>query len=238
MLSLLRHSDLDVFVALDRAGSFLLKFDALEACLRATDAPTLLLLDADAVLVAPTTATQVETALAGRGLAMVEQTGIRGSGMGRADFLDHYARHSLAFLAPSAPSPEAESFRFFNSGVVIGTRQELRALATWARTAIEASGREHRVGEHMIADQDYYQVWVNHVHRGSCTELDWSWNHCEHWHEDFPRPGARILHFSGFCRGPTRETVARMRAARRGRMRAGFPLGTGRLGRLGARWTT
>jgi hypothetical protein len=244
--SLLDHSDFDVFVALGpgsgprpprsarlrverlrgdapdggRAGRFLRKFDALDACLRASAAPCLMLLDADAVLAGTTTADDVRAALGDRPLAMVEQTGILGSDMDRSGFLDHYVRHSLAFLAPGAPARSAHEFRFFNSGVVLGTREELQAVVAWARERMATIGRAHRVGEHMIADQDYFQVWANEVHRGACAELDWTWNHCEHWDAGFPRAGARILHFSNFCCGPSREAVRRMRAARRGRLLA------------------
>jgi GT2 family glycosyltransferase len=242
--SLLANSDLDVFVALGsgdgprpprsprlrierlrdagpaagRAAGFLLKFDALDACLRASKASHFVLLDADAVLVASTRGSDVRAALGDRPLGMVEQKGIRGSEMDRLRFLDHYLRHSLAFLAPGAPAPSATRFRFFNSGVVLGTREEFGAIVRWARERMAEAGPEHRVGEHMIADQDYFQVWANSLRPGACAELGWQWNHCEHWDEGFPRAGARILHFSNFCRGPGREDLLRMRAARRGRL--------------------
>lgn len=244
--SLLDHSDFDVFVALgagdgpppptsqrlrverlrndattkqSRASRFLLKFEALDACLHASDAPYLLMLDADAVLVAPTTSDDVRAALGDRSLGMVEQTGIRGSDMDRQGFLEHYARHSLAFLAPGTPAPPLSSFRFFNSGVVLARREEMAAILGWARQRMAAAAGPHCVGEHMIADQDYLQVWANALRPGACAELSWQWNHCEHWDADFPRPDARILHFSNFCRGPRRQDVAHMRAARTGRLR-------------------
>ncbi len=204
----------------DRAGPFLLKFAALEAWLRASRASHVLLIDADAVIVAPTTADDVAAALGDHPLAMVEQTGIRGSDMNRSRFLDHYVRHSLAFLAPEAAAPELDDFRFFNSGVVLATRGEVEAIVAWAHERLREARRAdrvHRVGEHMIADQDYLQVWANSVHPGRCRELDWHWNHCEHWDDPFPRADARILHFSNFCAGPSRTGLARIRAARRGR---------------------
>jgi hypothetical protein len=213
----------------DRAAGFLLKFAALEQCLDATRARTILLLDADAVFVRRVEAAELDAALDGHPLGMVEQTGIRGSSMGRSQFLDHYVRHSLDFLAPGEPPPPLADFRFFNSGVVIGRREELASLVSWARARMAATEGEHRVGEHMIADQDYFQVWANHVRRNFCAGLDWSWNHCEHWDEPFPRAGARIAHFSNFCRGPRRADIGRMREARRGRL-------VGADARVGWRW--
>jgi len=247
--ALLARSDLEIFVALgegrgprpprsprvrverlpplrekdDRAHRFLAKFAALEACLRATRASHLVLLDADAVLVRPLRAEDVQEALGDNPLAMVEQTGIRGSDMDRGRFLEHYVAHSLAFIAPDAPAPPLARFRFFNSGVVLMTRDEAGSILRWARERMEASGA-HRVGSHMIADQDYLQVWANALHPGRCRELDWTWNHCEHWDDPFPRAGARFLHFSNFCEGPSRQSLARIRAARRGRSSRGGDL--------------
>jgi hypothetical protein len=66
----------------------------------------------------------------------------------------------------------------------------------------------------MIADQDYIQYWTNELHPRSAATLDWSWNHCEHWHGDFPRPGVRIAHLSNACHGPTRRSLWRLRALR------------------------
>jgi GT2 family glycosyltransferase len=208
----------------DRASGFLGKFAALEACLAASDSPLILMLDADAVLVSTTSGRDVRDALGTSPMAMVEQTGIRGSEMDRAGFLDHYLKHSLAFIAPDAPAPEIARFRFFNSGVVIMTREEAQAIAQWARDSIASArsiGRAHHVGEHMIADQDYFQVWANTLHPDHCRDLDGVWNHCEHWDDDFPRPNARILHFSNFCDGPTREGLKRIRHAARGASRVG-----------------
>lgn len=261
--SLLDHSDFEVFVGvgagdgprppasarlrverlsdattqLGRAGRFLRKFEALDACLRASDATHFVLLDADAVLVAPTKAHDVRDALGDRGLGMVEQSGIRGSDLGRAALLEHYVRHSLAFLAPDSRPPSPADFRFFNSGVVLGTRDGMTEVVRWARERMAAAEGEHRVGEHMIADQDYFQVFANAVRPRACAQLPWAWNHCEHWDAGFPRPGARILHFSRFCRGPRRADVARMRAARRGRLRTRSPRGRGWRDWLGARAT-
>ena len=217
--------------AAGRAERFLLKFAALERCLDATQARTLLLLDADAVFVRRVEAAELDAALRGLPLGMVEQTRIRGSSMERAELLDHYVRHSLAFLAPGEAPPSLADFRFFNSGVVIARREEMTSLLSWAQATIAAVPRAHQAGDHMIADQDYLQVWANQLHPQRCAELDWSWNHCEHWDEPFPRAGARIAHFSNFCRGPSRANISRMREARRGRLTSAEARGGGGWGR-------
>ena len=208
-----------------RAGPFLDKFRALDACLQHTAAERIVLLDGDARFVAPVAMRDVERALGGRPLAMAEQTTIRGSGMTRADFLGHYVAHALAWLGAGAAPPALDAFRFFNSGVVLARRDGLEPLVGWALERMRAAGDAHQVGEHMIADQDYFQLWTNTLHPGSCTTLSWDWNHCEHWDEGFPRAGARIVHSSNFCRGPSRtgslRLAARLALARVGRALSG-----------------
>jgi hypothetical protein len=233
--SVLARSDFDVFVAYgpgpehqlpdsprvraqllrppvsgDRAMPFLLKFLALESCLRLTDAEWILLLDADAMLVSDLHPSAISRALGAAALGMVEQTGITGSGMTRGDFLQHYVTHALAWFAPGTPAPGLERFRFYNSGVVLGRRGELERLTTWALDTMHRAGKDHRIGRHMIADQDYFQYWTNTLFPSSCVQLPWNWNHCRHWDPDFPRSDAYILHFSNFCRGPSLHQVWRM----------------------------
>jgi hypothetical protein len=205
----------DVAATAHRSWSFLKKFEALTHWLRDSAASHVLLLDADAVIVAPLAADDVHAALGDCGLGMVEQTTIRGSGMGRADFLRHYVDHSLAFIAAEAPPPSLSTFRFFNSGVLLGSRWGAKRVTDWALTQIRRAPHEHQVGVHMIADQDYLQVWTNTIEPGSCMPLGWEWNHCEHWDSRYPDANARIAHFSNFCEGPSTHTLARMRAARR-----------------------
>lgn len=185
-----------------RAQPFLLKFKALEACLHHMAGEWLMMMDADALVVSKIDQAAVEMALNGRGIGMAEQTTIKGSGMTRYDFRDHYTNHSLAWFDSAISPPHIDDFRYFNSGVILGRRSEFSKLVSWAINIIDLSGRDHQVGNHMIADQDYFQFWVNNLHPGSCTPLSWRWNHCQHWDNGFPRPGAFILHFSNFCRGP------------------------------------
>jgi hypothetical protein len=197
-----------------RAAPFLQKFRAIRAAAGQTAAKYLIVLDADALVVRRLDERIVEQQIAGYRLAMAEQPTIRGSAMGRPQFLDHYCRHSLAWIAPEAMAPDVERFRFFNSGVVLGLTEELGRLGDWALETIRRTGPEHRVGQHMVADQDYFQVWANSLHPGSCRTLGWEWNHCEHWDDKFPRRDAYVLHYSNFCQGPTARTLLRMATAR------------------------
>lgn len=202
-----------------RSQPFLQKFLTLRECLAATDARYLLLLDVDTLIAARITSELLEKSLAGSPLGMVEQTGIRGSDMSRKQFLDHYRRHTLVWLGPDLAVPTLEEFRFFNSGVVLGRREEFERLTSWALETMAARGPQHQVGEHMIADQDYFQFWTNSLRPGSCRELTWRWNHCRHWDDGFPNGNAYILHFSNFCQGPSwRTLLAAARMRRRGRM--------------------
>jgi hypothetical protein len=197
-----------------RADRFLAKLFALRMCLRNCSDPVMLHLDADAVLAQDITAAAVEAALGASGMAMVEQTAILGSPMRRPQFLQHYAEHSLRFIAPELAVPCEADFRFFNSGVVLFRRDALTAFLDWAEDRRRRLPAHHEVGAHMITDQDYLQVWANNVSVGSCRELPWEWNHCDHWDEGFPRRGTRIAHLSNFCNGPTRETIAQLRDLR------------------------
>lgn len=210
----LRRLPLAALPGAHRSRHFLAKFRALQDCLAHSDAELVLYLDADAVFTRSVAAAEVAAALAGRGLGMVEQTPPPGAGYGRERFHDHYCRHTHRwFGAPGDPPPFA-AFRYFNSGVVLARRAPLGALCEWALQSVTQRGPQHEVGAHMIADQDYFQYWAHALHPDSATALDWSWNHCAHWHGDFPRPGARIAHLSNACQGPTRRTIWRLRALR------------------------
>ncbi len=197
-----------------RSWRFLGKFRALEACLSSSDDDLIMLLDADAMLLQPLDDCLVRAALNQHLLGMVEQTTITGSTMNRAAFWDHYRRHSLAFIAPHLAPPVPSAFRFFNSGVILGQRTAMAAVTRWALLEISRSSSDHHMGQHMIADQDYFQVWTNSLYPGICQELPWEWNHCEYWDAGFPRRGARVAHFSNFCKGPAPDTATRMRSLR------------------------
>ena len=230
ILSILKNTDFDIFLTLEtekyhhlkisrsprlqllplkekpadnsRAAPFLLKFEALRNCLKHSRSDQILLLDSDTIVATKINPADITNALDGHGFGMVEQTTIIGSTMNRRDFLKHYQNHSLVWLAPDQTPPTLENFRFYNSGVVLGQRHEFSRLVEWALATIAQSPTTHQVGEHMIADQDYFQFWTNTLHPGSCKTLSWHWNHCRYWDDGFPRCEAKILHFSNFCRGP------------------------------------
>ncbi|RTL93356.1 MAG: glycosyltransferase family 2 protein [Hyphomicrobiales bacterium] len=235
--SFLRHSDLEIYVTTDpnssallprsprlhlnlvdtngqssRASGFLAKFEALAWCLERSGADIVLQVDADAVLLRRLAAQNVADALGDRGMAMVEQTGIAGSDMGRRDFLAHYRNYALAFVDGSLPAPREEDFRYFNSGVVIARADELRRFLDWTTACLRLLPPDHAIGGQMIADQDYFQIWTNTLAPERRRELPWQWNHCRHWDDGFPRQGALIAHFSNFCNGPDMEAVMAMHA--------------------------
>ena len=197
-----------------RADRFLIKFDAWRAALDRSAAEVIVHLDADAVLCAPMTDEDLTHALGAGQFAMAEQTGIIGSSMDRAAFLEHYLTHSHAFIAPLLPEPTLEEFRFFNSGVIVFRRLELENLLRWAGGLRGDLPAHHAVGEHMIADQDYLQVWGNVIRADARSELDSTWNHCPLWDGDFPRSDARVVHLSNFCNGPPVQTAIALQAHR------------------------
>lgn len=206
---------LDPATRYDRAERFLAKIDGLAVALEASDAELFCLLDADTRVVGDVTAADASRALGPHALGMVEQTGIRGSDMDRARFREHYRDVSLRVIDPEGEPPPLEIFRYHNSGVVLGRRDELAAFCRWAR-ARRAEVGSHAVGDHIVGDQDYLQHWACGRRPGVCVDLDWSWNHCAWWDDPFPRDGARIVHFSNFTQGPTAESLAEMDAIEAG----------------------
>ena len=157
------------------------------------------------------TGEDLRRALCGHDFGMVEQARITGSDADRAYFLDHYIDHTLKWFGHRGPPPALDAFRYFNSGLVLARREPLGEFLAWCEDVLGKAPAHHRVGAHMIADQDYFQFWTNTLHPGSCATLEWRWNHCEHWHQGFPRSGALVQHFSNFCHGPTDHGIARMR---------------------------
>lgn len=231
ILSILRHSDFDIFLTLGRskpcsfpkdpriksffidelprrhhrAERFLLKFQALKRCIENGSHDLTVNMDADAIFASPISAEALFEALGKYQIGMVEQKTIKNSSMSREDFLNHYRLHTLPLIAPDEEPPNLEQFRYYNSGFVLGKTAELYHLASWATQRIdelEDNGISSQIGEHMIADQDYFQYWVNNLYPQCCAELPWYWNHCDLWDEGFPRTGARVIHFSNFCLGP------------------------------------
>jgi hypothetical protein len=210
----IRYRRVDPSPPTHRSQGFLAKLGALQACLEESNAELVLWLDADAVFTRTVSAAEVCATLADREIGMVEQVPAPGSPHSRAFFYDHYRTHTRRWFDALGDPPPLDVFRFFNRGVVLAKRQGLAELCAWALATIDRLGTRHEVGAHMISDQDYLQYWANEVRPGSAIELDWSWNHCEHWHGDFPRHGVRIAHLSNACQGLTRRNLWRLRALR------------------------
>ena len=194
----------------DRAYPFLLKFDALRACLEEVIAEWILMVDADTLLATQIQQQDICNVLDGFTFGMVEQSGILGSSMTLIDLLQHYKNNILPWFDSNAIAPDPEEFRYFNSGVILGHRSEFERIVPWALDTIHSPEKSHEIGVHMIADQDYFQYWTNTLHPGMCRSLPWNWNHCEHWDLNFPREDAIFFHFSNFCNGPTRKMLLRM----------------------------
>lgn len=197
-----------------RADPFLLKFEAWRSALDRSADDLIVHLDADAVVRASITDDDLRSELGVGQFAMVEQTTIAGSTMGRAEFLDHYLGHSHRYLVPLLPEPDLERFRYFNSGLIVFRRLELRNFLDWADDLRRDLPAHHTIGAHMIADQDYLQVWANVIRAGARSEMGPEWNHCPLWDRDFPRDDGRIVHLSNFCNGPPVRTALALQAHR------------------------
>jgi len=237
--SLLMHTDFPIHVAADAMGRMLLpnsprvhvfslpersgsggaapfmeKFTALERCLARFSDETVLMIDADAILTGRIDEATVEAFLTDHPVAMVEQERTIGEDKDRGDFLRHYTDVTLAAISPGTAAPPLEDFRYFNSGVVFMRRDEAFRIVRWVREIVASRPGVLSHDGRIIADQDFLQVWVNSVRSNSCRELDWSYNHCGLWHEDYPRQGAVIHHYSNYLRGPDLEGLSAMRTLR------------------------
>jgi hypothetical protein len=247
--SIMHYSDFDIFVMLGRSKKyklpadgrikisyledlsegqhrskrFLYKFIGLKQCIESGTYDIIVQLDADALFALPINAKNLIESLDNFQLGMVEQKTILGSNMSRIDFYNHYLKHSLPLIDPNQIPPVLDRFRYYNSGVVIGKTAEMYRLLSWAMKRInelEALEVPSQIGEHMIADQDYFQFWTNNINPDCCVELPWYWNHCDLWDNDFPNPEARIVHFSNFCLGPDRRSLRKINSFARKKLPA------------------
>lgn len=190
-----------------RADPFLGKFTALEAVLRETTHEVLLMLDSDCCVSRPFKSDELLSALGSADIALAEQRGIRGTTMARPEFLEHYLRVSLPGVLEDGTEPEPGSFRYFNTGVVLGTRTAWTELLTFA-TRVSSPDRTLEVEGNMVADQDIIQVWLHTRDSVRIAELESHlWNACELWCDVQPDL-ARIIHRSNFCQGPSDDLLA------------------------------
>jgi GT2 family glycosyltransferase len=193
-----------------RPSHFMATFQTAQVAMKKNQPAVCILIDADCLVVNKLDAEDVLNALAGSDFALVEQTTIRGSSMSRTDFLDHFNHFSLPVIDPTAAPPDEDTFRYWNSGVVLAKAPALQELCDFALGLWKQTSHTHIVGDHMVADQDYFQYW-GAVHRpGSVTTVPSEWNHCYWWDLDYPKQSAKIRHYSNFCRGPDDETLALM----------------------------
>jgi GT2 family glycosyltransferase len=169
-----------------------------------------LLIDADCVVMTDIVDTDLGAALGEFDFGMVEQTTVSGSGMGREEFLEHFTKVSLPTIDSDPGTSSLDVFRYWNSGVVLARSSALLELAQFARQKWAQNPAGHLVGDHMVADQDYFQYWGSVRKPGSIITLPKDWNHCQWWDDDFPNPAAKIHHYSNFCLGPDETIVEKM----------------------------
>ena len=194
----------------NRSSRFMSIFTTAVAALNNTPATHCLLLDADCLVVDDLEENDVVSALADFDFGLAEQTTIRGSTMGRPDFLRHFSEVGLPVIDPEAGEPHGDDFRYWNSGVVLARSSALLELSEFALSSWAKNPEAHVNGESVVTDQDYFQYW-GAIHRpGSFHTLSTDWNHCYWWDLDYPRPTARIRHYSNFTLGPSESTLDHM----------------------------
>lgn len=194
----------------NRSSRFMSIFATAVAALQNFPATHCLLLDADCLVVDNLEESDVVSALADFDFALAEQRTIRGSTMGRPDFLRHFSDVGLPVVDSEAAEPDGDVFRYWNSGVVLARSPALLELCEFALSAWAKNPDAHVNGENVVTDQDYFQYW-GAIHRpGSFHTLSTDWNHCYWWDMDYPRPTARIRHYSNFTLGPSESTLDHM----------------------------
>ena len=168
-----------------RAQPFLQKFELWREMLNRSNAEILIHLDADAVMVKELTAEAVKKVLGDFDLGMVEQGQIIGeSKFGKIELYQHYLHHTHRYIAPDLDPPSLDDFTFFNSGVVIFRRAELERFLDWFESVSVKLDGTYSLGEHMIADQDFLQIWANEIRPSGSTKLPPTFNHSPLWHVD------------------------------------------------------
>jgi GT2 family glycosyltransferase len=184
-----------------KADHFLHKFAIWKQALVGNNEEIFVHLDADASLTRNFSEELLEQHLGRSSIGMVEQPRVLGDNpLTRKDLYEHYLKVAHAAISPSSRKPSFQSFRYFNTGFVAFRRRGLENFLYWIDEKLSSTPRE--IESSMVADQDFMQVYANEVASGEVTQLDWSWNHCELWDENFPNPEAKIIHMSNFCNGP------------------------------------
>ncbi len=188
---------------------FFLKFKSSEQALSESNEQLFLHLDADASITQAFSTERLIEGLGEKSIAMVQQTRVVSEHpLGIRELYEHYLQVSSRAVNTGASKPTLEKFKYFNTGFVLFRRKALENFLFWAYQKLETLPRE--IDGHMIADQDLIQVYVNEIAPDEVAELDWSWNHCQWWDEDFPNPEAKVLHMSNFCQGPAAAQMNRL----------------------------
>ena len=229
--ALLRHTQFDIVVGCDETGAlllpthprlktveipastangsgerFLAKFALLEKTSAERDDQLVLLIDSDAILTGPLSDDVLTDALRGKSVGMAEQTQTIPDGTTRTDLYRHYQDVTFAALGAAGEPARPENFRYYNSGVVVFSREGLSRFLGWYRVQPKRTAFADR----MIADQDYLQVFANEVLRDDAAELPGTFNHSALWHENYPSPDAIFRHFSNYCNGPDLDALHQM----------------------------
>ena len=188
---------------------FIHKFKIWEETLSKSDAQFFLHLDADASVTATFSLTSLLNELGDKSIGMVQQSKVLGiNPLGKKELYDHYVKVSHQAVNGVAPPPLLQDFKYFNSGVVLFRRKSLENFLAWASEILLVMPRE--IDGNMVADQDMLQVFANEIVPEEVKELDWKWNHCQWWDENFPSSHAHIIHMSNFCQGPTSIQMSKL----------------------------
>lgn len=198
-----------------RGDAFFHKFKYWEQALVESEDQLFLHLDADASITSNFSADALINALGAKSIGMVQQKKVIGENpLGIDELFGHYQSASSKAVNSGQPKPTIENFKYFNTGFVLFRREALETFLLWANEKLKTLPRE--VNGNMIADQDLIQVYTNEIASDEVIELEWSWNHCQWWDEDFPNQDANVIHMSNFCQGPIAAQMNRLAVLSRG----------------------
>jgi GT2 family glycosyltransferase len=191
-----------------RAQPFIRKFELWKRILELSEFDYFVHIDADAIFVDAVSEVEIRGYLKGSLLAMVEQNEIIGEEeFGIQNLYQHYVNFSHRYILPNSNPVELTQFRFLNSGVVIFSREGLIRFLKWFNEVVVNLEGSFAMGKHMIADQDFLQIWANEIEPENSIALPSVFNHSPLWHRGFPDPKAKVIHLSNFCNGPKREAI-------------------------------
>jgi GT2 family glycosyltransferase len=220
-ITLPKSDTLSKFNDYSAGDRFLHKFKVWGETLRKSDAHFFLHIDADASATESFSLKLLLDNLGEKSIGMVQQPKVLGQHpLGKKQLYDHYVKVSHKAINNVISPTSIQDFKYFNSGVVLFRRQSLENFLAWTSEILPIMPRE--IDGNMVADQDMLQVYANEIVPEEVKELDWKWNHCQWWDEDFPSPEAHIIHMSNFCQGPTAFQMGKLASLSRAEKVAGF----------------